>query len=193
MKKLFTIFIAILLVATMSSFSAFAVDLNNSVGSISADCEAVDEASVVGKDSTQNKATEYELAIDGSTETAETVNKAVKVYATQGSVYSVKVPKTIILDGATGNGAYTVAVKGNISGNQTIKITPEATFSLKEQAVTDAKSDIVANVTQNKTAWTTSEITNSSWTTQNASISATLSAGMWKGNIAFTIELVNAI
>ncbi len=193
MKKVMAIFMAVILIASLGSTSVFAAaDLTNSVGSVAADSDVVTPAVPTGKDTTQDKTSEYELAVDGSTATAETNSKTVEVYATQASTYSVKLPKTIILNGNDGSGAYRVSVKGNISGNQTVKVIPSSSFTLSEQAVTDAKSDVTANVTQAKTAWTTSEINAADWTTQDASISAGISAGIWQGNLGFTIELVNA-
>lgn len=192
MKKVMAILMAVILIASLGTTSVFAADLTNSVGSVAADSDVVAPAVPTGKDTTQDKASEYELAVDGSTATAETNSKTVEVYATQASTYSVKLPKTIILNGNDGNGAYRVSVKGNISGNQTVKVIPSSSFTLSEQAVTDAKSDVTANVTQAKTAWTTSEINAADWTTQDASISAGITAGIWQGNLGFTIVLVNA-
>lgn len=195
MRKILSLVMAVVMLATLLSVAAFAAssELINSVGSVAADSDVVAPAEPVGKDTTQGKASEYDLAIDGSTATNETTNKTVEVYATQASTYSVKIPKTIVLDGTNGNGAYRVSVKGNISGAQTVNVTPAATFTLSEVASTDAKADITATITQSKTAWTTSEMTAVAWTTQDGSIAApAISAGIWNGTFGFTIELVNA-
>ena len=190
MKKIFSIIMAIVILATFSMTAFAANDLTNSVGSVATDSEAVQ---VIGNDATQGKVSEYEVAVDNSTATSETNTKSVDVYATQGSTYSVKIPKTIILDGSTGNGAYRVSVKGNISGNQTEKVIPYSTFVLSEVATVSAKSDIIAVVTQAKTAWTTSELSDSTWATQSASIAASpMSAGSWHGTFGFTVSIENA-
>lgn len=190
MKKIFSIIMAIVILATFSMTAFAANDLTNSVGSVASDSEAVQ---VIGNDATQGKVSEYEVAVDNSTATSETNTKSVDVYATQGSTYSVKIPKTIILDGATGNGAYKVSVKGNISGNQTVKVIPDSTFVLSEVATVNAKSDNIAVVTQAKTAWTTSELSDSTWATQNASIAVSpMSAGSWHGTFGFTVSIENA-
>lgn len=190
MKKIFSIIMAIVILATFSMTAFAANDLTNSVGSVATDSEAVQ---VIGNDATQGKVSEYEVAVDNSTATSETNTKSVDVYATQGSTYSVKIPKTIILDGSTGNGAYRVSVKGNISGNQTVKVIPDSTFVLSEVATVSAKSDIIAVVTQAKTAWTTSELSDSTWATQSASIAASpMSAGSWHGTFGFTVSIENA-
>lgn len=190
MKKIFSIIMAIVILATFSMTAFAANDLTNSVGSVATDSEAVQ---VIGNDATQGKVSEYEVAVDNSAATSETNTKSVDVYATQGSTYSVKIPKTIILDGSTGNGAYRVSVKGNISGNQTVKVIPDSTFVLSEVATVNAKSDITAVVTQSKTAWTTSELSDSTWATQNASIAVSpMSAGSWHGTFGFTVSIENA-
>lgn len=190
MKKIFSFIMAIVILATLSMTAFAANDLTNSVGSVATDSEAVQ---VIGNDATQGKVSEYEVAVDGSTATSETNTKSVDVYATQGSTYSVKIPKTIVLDGTTGNAAYRVSVKGNISGNQTVKVIPDSTFVLSEVATANAKSDITAVVTQAKTAWTTSELSDSTWATQNASIAASpMSAGSWHGTFGFTVSIENA-
>lgn len=191
MKKFLSVILAVVILATFA-MNAFAAtpDLANSVGSVAADSEA---AQVVGNDSTQNKISEYELAVDSSTATNETGSHSVDVYATQASTYSVKIPKTIILDGTNGNGAYKVSVKGNISGNQTVKVIPATTFTLSEVATVDAKADVTATVSQTKTAWTTSEITAADWSSQNGTISApAISAGSWNGTFGFTVSIENA-
>ena len=193
MRKFISMIMAVVMIASLCGISSFAADLTNSVGSVAADADVLAPAEPVGNDATQSKVSEYVLAVDESTATAETTNETVSVYATQASTYSVKIPKTIILDGSNGNGAYKVALKGNISGAQTIRVTPVASFTLSEVASTDAKADITATITQAKTAWTTSEISSADWTTQEASIAApAISAGIWNGTFAFTIELVNA-
>lgn len=191
MKKLISILMAIVIIATFA-MSAFAAtpDLINSIGSVAADSES---AQVIGNDATQNKLTEYDIAIDGSTATNETTVKSVDVYATQASTYSVKIPKTIILDGAEGTGVYKVSVKGNISGNQTVKVIPSASFTLAELATVNTKSDITATVNQGKTAWTTSEITATDWTAQNGTITTSaMTAGCWHGTFGFAIFIENA-
>ena len=190
MKKILSIILAVAMLATFAMTAFAANDLTNSTGSVATDAEAVQ---VIGNDATQGKVSEYEVAVDNSTATSETNTKSVDVYATQGSTYSVKIPKVIILDGATGNGAYRVSVKGNISSNQTVKVIPDSTFVLSEVATADAKTDIIARVTQAKTAWTTSELSDSTWATQDATIAVSpLTAGSWHGTFGFTVSIENA-
>ena len=193
MKKVISLILAVLMIASVNVFAFAATpDLINSVGSVEDDSGAA-PFEPVGKDRTQGKISEYSTAVNGSTATSETNTHSVEVYATQASTYSVKIPKTIILDGTTGAGAYKVSVKGNISGNQTIKVVPPATFTLSEVATVDAKTGVTATINQTKTAWTTSEISDSDWATLDCSISApAISAGSWNGTFGFTVSIENA-
>ena len=56
----------------------------------------------------------------------------VEVYASQGSSFPVMIPKVIILDGVNGNGVNSVAVKGNIAGDQSINVNGQDSFKLSE-------------------------------------------------------------
>jgi len=193
MKKVLSVILAALMLASFA-MSAFAAtpDLVNSVGSVAADSGAA-PFEPVGKDRTQGKISEYTNAVDNSTATNETRTDSVDVYATQASTYSVKIPKTIILNGANGTGAFKVSVKGNISGNQTVKVIPPASFTLSEVASISPKAGVTATINQTKTAWTTSEITATNWNEVDCSISApSITAGRWNGTFEFAISIENA-
>ena len=119
-----------------------------------------------------------------TTEAVEGTN-AVNVYAQIGSSYTVTIPKTITLDGSTKTGSYTVSVAGDIAGDETVKVVPDASFKMSQ---TD-KADVTASVTQDKTAWEVSEF----GTAGNGSISASdLSAGAWNGTFIFNVGLEEA-
>ena len=193
-KNIATIGVALLLICTFCT-SAFAADLTNSTGSAATDFS---EKTVVGNDSTQSKTSKYEDAVVDSTATAESKTATVEVYATKASTYSVKIPKVVILDGATGNGAYSIGVKGDISGAQTITVAPEdadaetpgVNFSLSEQAVLNPKANITATVDQSKTSFTQNEITAADWTTVEATVAAPeITAGSWMGTFTFNISI----
>lgn len=193
-KTILTVLTAIVLVSLLST-SVFAANLTNSTGSVAADFSA---GTAVGSDETQSKTSAYEDAITDSSATAESKTAAVEVYATKASTYSVKIPKTIILDGTTGNGEYRIGVKGDISGDQTITVAPVdadavlegVNFALTEQAVGNPKEDVKATVTQAKTTFVQNEITAADWTTQDATIAAPdISAGMWTGTFNFNISI----
>lgn len=199
-KKRKKILSAILCIALLMlcTTNAFAADLSNSVGSPATDFSATD---TVGSDATQSKTSEYVDAVTDSTATAETKTATVNVYATQASTYSVKIPKTVILNGADGSGAYRIGVKGNIAGNQTITVAPVdndadtegVNFSLAEQGTVAQKSNITASIEQAKTAFVQSEISVTDWTTTDATISApAITAGSWIGTFNFTISVTAA-
>lgn len=195
-KILSTILCIVLM--TLCTTNAFAADLSNSTGSPVADFSATDK---VGSDATQSKSTEYVDAVTDSTATAETKNATVNVYATQASTYSVKIPKTVILNGADGSGAFRIGVKGNIAGNQMITVAPVdndadtegVNFSLAERGTVSQKAEITANIVQAKTAFVQSEISVTDWTTTDATISApAITAGVWTGTFDFTISVTAA-
>ncbi len=196
-KKILSAIMCIALL-TLCATNAFAADLSNSVGSPATDFSAAD---VVGSDATQDKTSEYVDAVTDSTATAETKNATVNVYATQASTYSVKIPKTVVLNGADGSGAYRIGVKGNIAGNQTITVAPVdkdaekegVNFSLAEQGTVSQKSNITASIEQAKTAFVQSEISATDWTTTDATISApAITAGAWTGTFDFNISITAA-
>ena len=122
-----------------------------------------------------------------SVETGEAVEgtNAVNVYVEIGSSYTVTIPKTITLDGTTKTGSYTVSVAGDIAGDETVKVVPDASFAMSQ---TD-KADVTASITQDKTAWKVSEF----GTAGNGSISASgLTAGAWNGTFNFNVGLEKA-
>lgn len=140
----------------------------------------------------------YEIAVDGSTATAETKTATATVTAEQSSTYSVKIPKTISLNGSNGNGGCrcNISIKGNISGNQTISIAPvdeitstaNTDFYLSENG---EKADIIATATATKTAFVYSDINAAGWTDFALTVSAPLTAGTWTGALTFNITLSN--
>lgn len=150
----------------------------NSIGSVSAD---ITNTTKTGQDTTQAQQSEYYSPI-----TADN-SSACNVYATVASSFSVVIPKTIILDGATKIGDYSVEVKGNIAGNETITVVPAASFAMKQ----NPKTDVTANVTQAKTSWTVTDLATDSTTTGQIEASG-LSAGSWQGAFNFTIALNEA-
>ena len=122
-----------------------------------------------------------------SVETGEAVEgtNAVNVYAKIGSSYTVTIPKTITLDGSTKTGSYTVSVAGDIAGDETVNVVPDASFKMSQ---TD-KADVTASITQDKTAWKVAEF----GTAGNGSISASgLTAGAWNGTFNFNVGLEKA-
>ncbi len=125
------------------------------------------------------------------TEDGEIIRLTFSNHTTSG-MYSVRIPKTIVLDGRSGNASCVVSVMGTIDSTRQITVTPEqATFSLEEQnAVVDKKSPVEATIESNKTKWLSDELSAASWSDTAWNISAPLTAGNWYGraNIIITIK-----
>lgn len=194
--KIISSIVAVVVAVSCFSMTAFAADLTNSVGSVGDDFNS---SVIVGTDNTQGKTGAYENIIDNSNATTDVRAVSADVYATQVSAYSVRVPKVIILNGADGSGEYKIGVKGNISGSQTITVAPVdadadtdgINFVLSEHGTVAAKANILATVTQAKTAFTQNEINATNWTTINANITAPdISAGQWHGTVGFNISIM---
>lgn len=195
MKRIMACLLATLTVTAVSSTTAFAASTTqNSSGSTVADAGNTAE-NMDGKDTTQDKKTVYsgEITADSTEE--------VKVYATQASTFSVKIPKVIILDGQAGTAKYQVSAKGNINGREMIKVVPTASFKMGQ----DGKADITATTTQTvqKFVNTTLEGTDSSHmngvnpdafiTTEGNVSVAGMTAGYWAGTTNFNISLTEDV
>ena len=193
MKRIMACLLAALTVTAASSTTAFAASTaQNSSGSTVADAGNTAE-NMDGKDTTQDKKTVYsgEITADSTEE--------VKVYATQASTFSVKIPKVIILDGQAGTAKYQVSVKGNINGEEMVSVVPTASFKMSQSG----KADITATTTQTvqKFVNTTLDGTDSSHmngvkpdafiTTEGDVSVAGMTAGSWAGTTNFNISLTN--
>ena len=110
---------------------------------------------------------------------------------TINNMYSVRIPKTVVLDGSTGVGSCIVSVMGTIDSTRQITVTPEqVTFSLEEQnAVVDKKSPIEATIESNKTKWLSSDLSETEWSSIVWNISAPLTAGCWYGRTNIIIQI----
>ena len=107
------------------------------------------------------------------------------------NLYSVRIPKAIVLDGKTGIGSCVVSVMGTIDSTRQITVTPEqTTFSLEElNATVDKKSPIEATIENDKTKWLSNELSATEWTASVWTLSAPLTAGRWKGQIQILISI----
>lgn len=147
------------------------------------------QAFAATKDSTAGSNT---VTTDGS--------QACEVDATIASTFSVTVPKKITLGGISKSGTYTVSCKGDIAGNESVSVVPDATFEMSQSG----KANVQAAVTQEKTTFRDSGYTGdlgnavkmgtaageSTGTPIDGSIAAPgLSAGAWSGAFNFTIGL----
>lgn len=177
MKKYFSTIIAIALALSVisSSMLAFSADAVPSSGSQGTDIAVLDNSNyeVAGKDTTQDKHSEYELY----THNGENIISAVNVYATVvegGDVYDpenpdadedgfvngeiqVGVPTTIIIDGVPNEEGFYIGeasgkVKGNISGATIINVVPDSEVTLS----TEGKNDVTAPITQDYTQFVVS-------------------------------------
>ena len=207
------------LTAATAVVPAFAVQ--NSTGSVVEDLNNETNGqtdSIIGQDESQGQRSAYMKSNETSVGTNST-----DVYVSQGSTYTVTLPKTVILDGKTAesnNGIYKVSVDGDISGDEIINVTPKsnnkhinsshAGDTTTENGITTCanitdenvqfylgqknKDDILANVNQNKTAFTTADLqskdseTPTNTTTGEISVSK-LTAGSWKGQFSFNITM----
>ncbi len=104
----------------------------------------------------------------------------------QPANFNVVIPKTIVLDGRTGNADYTVSVNGTFYYNDTLTVIPESSFTLTDRSKI---SSMQANVSQNKTGFTKEDGV-ASGTTANGSIQVNriYFSGSWQGNFNFDIK-----
>ena len=113
------------------------------------------------------------------------------------STFEVTLPKTIVADADRDTGDlsvnYTISVTGDISGTEYVEVLPDASFTLSQSN----KANIIASVSQSKTAFRDSTYSGTLGTTEvkmgsdvTGSISAAgLSAGEWTGVLNFSIAL----
>ncbi len=104
----------------------------------------------------------------------------------QKSVFSVSIPKSITLDGRTGNADYVITVSGVFYYNDTLTVKPTASFIMADR---NSISTMQANVVQDKTGFTKEDgVANG--TTAKGSVQAdqTYFAGLWQGSFHFDIK-----
>lgn len=110
----------------------------------------------------------------------------------QASAFTVTIPKTIVL-GSEKTSDYTVNVKGDISSDKQVKVAPDASFNMKDQAtVGTKKADVEATVTQDVTVWSSAEVCKTDGTDKAGNVAALgLTSGSWAGTFQFSIALEN--
>lgn len=114
--------------------------------------------------------------------TAETT-----VSAEIGSCFVIKVPKIVKLDKSTKSCQFVTSVSGDIPGNKTVTVIPDATFSMKQAG----KEDITANVTQTKKVFTSAELlaANDEFVETTGTIEVPdLTGGHWEGAFNFNVS-----
>lgn len=186
-EKLLSLIMATTMI--MSSTLPVFAESNHNVDSVGSVAEDITNETKIGQDVVQNQHSEYsdEITKDQSENTCN-------AYLTKASTFSVVIPKTIVLDGSAENnneGIYTVAVKGNIAGDDVISVTPDAGFNFKQPG----KKDVAAVVTQPKTTFqinddlvTEENILTGVATTGKISVDH-ITSGSWEGNFNFKISL----
>ena len=104
--------------------------------------------------------------------------------------FTITIPKEISIDGQTGKASYVISAKGDIINDQTLSITPENNFYLKENG---GKSDINGVITQSDVDYSYLDLQNSG-TNQTGEIDvSTLSAGEWSGTFNFSIHITEHV
>ena len=139
----------------------------------------------IGEDTVQNAKTEYDEVGEGNTST--------NVYLTvDNSDVLVGVPTSIILSGTPDNegnytGEYSVKASGDISGDQSVMVEPkEETVSLVQKG----KDNTSATITQEKTIFTSAELSEGATTTGKVTANG-LTAGSWNGQTVFEIGIIS--
>ena len=137
----------------------------------------------IGEDTVQSAKTEYDEVGEGNTST--------NVYLTvDNSDVLVGVPTSIILSGTPDNegnytGEYSVKASGDISGDQSVMVEPkEETVSLVQKG----KDNTSATITQEKTIFTSAELSEGATTTGKVTANG-LTAGSWSGSATFEIGI----
>ena len=175
LKKKITKVLAISMAFSMIfSSNAFAtpIDLVNST------------ESVVTDTLTKTEGTDHFTDEDTNVWNNGEIVEEVRVSVQRESEFIVTIPKDIVLDGETGKADYVVNAKGDISGEQVLKIVPNAEFELAEAG---GKDSVTATVTQDDTDYTYVEMQGDG-TNYPGNIKATLTAGEWTGKFVFNIS-----
>ena len=130
--------------------------------------------------------------------TRDTENTPTHVTVTQGSTFSVSIPKEVVLDG-TANGTnaatYKLTVSGNIASNETINVVPDTSFKMSD--VKKVKADINATVAQPITKFVDAQVNDEAAdtihlgeTTGTITVEG-LTSGSWEGSFNFNISLTS--
>ena len=113
-------------------------------------------------------------------------NQSATITYDQGSKFTVTIPKTIALDKTTTH-TYNVKVEGDISADEAVTVTPDATVAMTD---TNSKNSVTGTITQEKTKFVATEVNQVDGTTTTGNISAPdLKAGNWSGQFNFYINV----
>ena len=122
---------------------------------------------------------------DNTTQEATTTGtQGATITYQQDSAFTVTIPKTITL-GQNKSATYGVKVKGDISGNETVTVTPDATMQLTDS---NGKAAVTGTITQDVTEFAATEVNLPDGNSTTGNIEANeLTSGDWSGNFEFAI------
>ena len=119
-------------------------------------------------------------------ETTTTGTQGATITYEQDSAFTVTIPKTITL-GQNKSATYGVKVNGDISGNETVTVTPDATLQLTDS---NGKAAVTGTITQDITEFAADQVNlpDGGSTTGNI-VANELTSGDWSGNFEFAIGI----
>ena len=124
---------------------------------------------------------------DNTTQEATTTGtQGATITYQQDSAFTVTIPKTITL-GQNKSAIYNVKVKGDIAGNETVTVTPDATVQLTDS---NGKAAVTGTITQDITEFAADQVNlpDGGSTTGNI-VANDLTSGDWSGNFEFAIDV----
>lgn len=126
------------------------------------------------------------LAADSTQETNIAGKQSAIVNYEQASAFSVTIPKAIVLN-SNKNAAYNVKVKGDIAGNESVTVIPDATVTLNDA---NGKTPVTGTIDQVKTEFLCNEIATDDGCSTDGKITAdSLTSGDWSGVFKFEIDV----
>ena len=127
-------------------------------------------------------------ALAGNIENQEvTGNTQSEVQVSLGieSTYSITIPKTIEMDKETKSAEYEISIQGSISELQYISVVPEYEFIM-----TDGIHEVTATVSQERTEWEASDISENGGAIAIGCVEAgDIMAGNWSGSFIYDISI----
>ncbi len=150
-----------------------AVGMLSSVGAVTAFADVTDTQVV-----------NYDSSVNDSASTIQTVG----VDLERAELYSVTLPKTIVMDGTNSDKSefeYNIAVTGEISNQHYVRVIPMdgAKLTLDDESVA-----MDLNVAQAKRRWDSTEVATSATTTGTMTVTDIM-PGVWHGNVTFLVTL----
>lgn len=125
-------------------------------------------------------------ATNTTQQTSTPGNQSATITYDQGSKFTVTIPKTIALD-KTKTDTYSVKVEGDISADEAVTVTPDATVAMTD---TNNKNSVTGTITQEKTKFVATEVNQADGTSTTGTITANdLTAGNWSGQFNFYINV----